>query len=202
MKKLTDILFSGAAAAVPAVCAKVPAQETVFTSGGAEKPQTKPGKKTLVAYYSYSGNTKAVAEQIAAAAGADLFEIQTVQTYPQVYNDLTEQAQKEIRAGYKPALKTRVTDLTQYDTVFVGSPNWWGTYAPAVSAFLDGYDFTGKTVAPFFTHGGGGMQNCERDLKKQLRGVNVAAGAAFSGSTSGAPQNRLDAWMKCVALAG
>lgn len=198
MKKLTDILCSGRMPFGVLACAKFPAPESASATGGAEKSQTKTGKKILVAYYSHSGNTKAVARQTSAATGADLFEIQPVQTYPETYSNLTDQAKKEIRAGYKPDLKTRVTNMTQYGTVFVGSPNWWGTYAPAVAAFLDQYDFTGKTVVPFFTHGGGGMQNCERDVKKQLSGINVAQGVTFSGRANGATKNQLDAWLKTL----
>lgn len=163
--------------------------------GAAQAARPLAGKKVLVAYYSYSGNTAAVAKQIAAATGGTLFDIQTVQTYPEVYNQLTAQAKKEIADGYKPELKTKVTDMAQYDVVFVGSPNWWGTYAPAVASFLAQYDFTGKTVVPFFTHGGGGMQNCERDMKKQLFGVNVAEGITFSGRSGGAPEKALAAWL-------
>lgn len=156
------------------------------------------GKKVLVAYYSHSGNTKAVALQIQRLTGADLFEIQTVQEYPSAYADLTAQAKKELAQGYKPELKNKVDNMAAYDAVFVGSPDWWGTYAPAVRSFLAQYDFSGKTVIPFFTNGGGGMQNCERDMKQQLAGVNVAAGITFPGRSSGAPERELENWIRAA----
>lgn len=153
------------------------------------------GKKTLVAYYSYSGNTQAVAEQIAKAVGADLFEIKTNHTYPDAYNALTAQAKKEIQEGFKPALTDKVADMAQYEAVFVGSPNWWGTYAPAVASFLSVYNWQGKTVIPFFTHGGGGMQHCESDMQKQLAGVTMGTAMTFPGRPSGAPEKALASWL-------
>lgn len=153
------------------------------------------GKKTLVAYYSYSGNTQAVAQQIAKAVGADLFEIKTSHTYPEAYNALTAQAKKEIKDGFKPALTDKVANMAQYEVVFVGSPNWWGTYAPAVASFLSAYNWQGKTVIPFFTHGGGGMQRCESDMQKQLAGVTMGAAMTFPGRPAGAPEKALASWL-------
>lgn len=129
--------------------------------------------KILIAYYSWSGNTKEVAEAIQKEIGGDLFEIQTVQSYPEEYRATTTQAKKEINEGYKPALKAKVENIAQYDTVFIGSPNWWGTIAPAVSSFIAENDLNRKTVIPFITHGGGGVQNTVRDLTAQCQGCSV-----------------------------
>lgn len=156
---------------------------SVFTAAltGAQnsKAEEQPAKevangKVLVAYYSWSGNTKEVAEAIHTITGGDIFRIETVQSYPEEYNKTTAQAKKEINEGYKPELKTRVADISQYDTIFIGSPNWWGTIAPAVSSFLADYDLKGKTVIPFITHGGGGKQNTIANLTTQCAGCNVS----------------------------
>lgn len=149
MKK-TNLLLAAFTACSMAAC--TPPAEAA--DGEASSAPAAP-KKILVAYYSYSGNTEAVAKQIAGATGGTLFEITTPHQYPEAYNAMTAQAKKEIRDGFKPELSSKVEDFARYDMVFVGSPNWWGTYAPAVSAFLAAYDFNGKTVVPFFTHGGG-----------------------------------------------
>lgn len=130
--------------------------------------------KILVAYYSYSGNTKDVAEAIQKNIGGDLFEIKTEGTYPEEYRPMTEQAKQEIQDGYRPKLTTTVTDMAQYDIVFIGSPNWWGTITPQVSSFLESYDLSGKTIIPFITHGGGGVQNTVRDLTAQCKGCTVS----------------------------
>lgn len=131
------------------------------------------GKKVLVAYYSYSGNTKEVAEAIKEKIGADVFEIKTEGTYPEEYHSMTTQAKKEIADGYRPKLTTSVENMAQYDVVFIGSPNWWGTITPQISSFLESYDLAGKTVVPFITHGGGGVQNTIKDMTAQCKGCHV-----------------------------
>lgn len=129
--------------------------------------------KILVAYYSFSGNTKEVAEAIHDIIGGDLFEIKTEGSYPEEYRPMTEQAKQEILNGYRPKLTTSVADIAQYDIVFIGSPNWWGTITPQVSSFLDSYDLSGKKVIPFITHGGGGVQNTVADLTVQCKNCQV-----------------------------
>lgn len=129
--------------------------------------------KILVAYYSYSGNTKDVAEAIQKKTGGDLFEIKTEGNYPEEYRPMTEQAKQEIQDGYRPKLTTTVADMAQYDIVFIGSPNWWGTITPQVSSFLESYDLSNKTVIPFVTHGGGGVQNTIKDLTAQCKDCKV-----------------------------
>lgn len=122
--------------------------------------------KTLVAYYSWSGNTKIAAEVIAKTTGADLFEIVPVKAYPSDYKTCTEQAKEEINANARPELKDFPKDLSAYNKIYIGSPNWWGTMAPPVASFIEKCgDLNGKTIVPFFTHGGGGMQNYEKDVR-------------------------------------
>ena len=129
--------------------------------------------KILIAYYSYSGNTKQVAEAIQKEIGGDLFEIKTEGRYPREYQAMVNQAKREINDGYRPKLTTAVSDMAQYDVVFIGSPNWWGTITPQVSSFLESYDLSGKTIVPFITHGGGGQQNTIADLTAQCKGCKV-----------------------------
>ena len=133
--------------------------------------------KILVAYYSYSGNTKDVAEAIHEKVGGDIFEIKTEGTYPDEYRPMTVQAKKEIEDGWRPKLTTSVADISKYDIVFLGSPNWWGTITPQVSSFLETYDLSGKTVIPFITHGGGGAQNTVKDMTAQCKGCSVSQDA-------------------------
>lgn len=141
------------------------------------------GKKVLVVYYSITGNTKAVAEEIKNATGGDIFELQTIQTYPSSYKEQTEQAKKEIQDGYKPDLKNDI-DTNQYDVIFIGSPCWWGTYAPAVSTFLANHNLAGKTIVPFMTHGGSGLGRSVSDMKKAAQKSNVLNGLAIRGGSA------------------
>lgn len=149
---------------------------TAFNSCNAQEKEenTMPNdKKVLIAYYSLSGNTKDVAEAIRSKTGGDIFRIETVQSYPEEYRATTAQAKREINEGFRPELKGKIDNIAQYNIIFIGSPNWWGTIAPAVSSFLADYDLKGKTVIPFITHGGGGVQNTITDLTAQCNGCSV-----------------------------
>lgn len=162
-----------------------------FTASNApagEETTVKP--KILIAYYSWSGNTKTVAELIAKQTGGDVFEIRTVQKYPEAYRATTEQAKKEINEGFRPELAALVENMQEYDTVFIGSPNWWGTIAPAVSSFLEKHDLSGKKIIPVITHGGGGVQNTVKDLSAQCKGckINPDAWVGYGNKTSGIPE--------------
>ncbi len=144
-------------------------------------------KKILIAYYSWSGNTKEVAEAIHKKIGGDIYRIETEQTYPEEYRATTAQAKREINEGFHPTLKGKVENISQYDIIFIGSPNWWGTIAPAVSSFLADNNLKGKTVIPFITHGGGGAQNTITDLTQQCKEciVNKNSWVGYGSRTIG-----------------
>jgi len=109
------------------------------------------GKKVLVAYFSWSGNTKEAAHYIAQKVGAEEFEIIREKAYPKEYNACTEDAKAEKEAGERPAIKGKVENMAQYDVVFVCVPVWWYTAPMPVYTFLEQYDLKGKTVIPFCT---------------------------------------------------
>ena len=123
-----------------------------------EKGESAVNGKTLVAYYSYSGNTKKVAEAIHRMVGGDIFEIACEGTYPGEYRPMTEQVKRELAEGFLPKLLATVPQMEQYDVVFLGSPNWWGTITPQVRSFIAAHNLAGKWIIPFITHGGGGVQ--------------------------------------------
>ena len=153
--------------------------------------------KTLIAYYSWSGNTRAVAEEIQKQVGGTLFEIQTKTPYPEAYQATVDQAKKEIAEGYQPELVKPLPDMSGYDVIFIGSPNWWGTIAPAVSSFLASTDLQGKKVIPFITHGGGYAQNTIKDLTAQCKGCQVEE--AFIGHGTSSPNKEdIEEWLKKV----
>jgi flavodoxin len=133
-------------------------------------------KKILIAYFSHSGVTRRAAEQIQSAVGGDLFEIAASEPYPRDYNTVLGIAKREIAQGYLPALCGELPAVDGYDVVFVGSPNWWSTIAPPVSAFLSGLDLTGKRIIPFITHGGGGLNRTVSDVRKLCGGAKVEDG--------------------------
>lgn len=177
---------------------------SLFGAGGcsaestaAEKPVAEPGR-ILIACYSWSGNTRFAAEQIQKLTGGTLFEIKPAKAYPADYRACVDQAKQECRDEFKPELAAKVEDFSKYDVIFVGTPNWWSTMAPPVRSFLAGYDFSGKTVIPFVTHGGGGMANCERDMRKVCPQAKFAPGGAFSGSGIRDAGTALERWVNRV----
>lgn len=158
---------------------------TLFAANESVDAQTVPsGKKVLVAYFSHSGNTRIVAERIAAATGADLFEIVPQTSYPSEYRAVVDQAKKEINADYRPALKNDLPDAAQYDVIFVGSPCWWATVAPPVATFLALHSFSGKTLVPFLTHEGSRMGRSETDIRRLCPDANVLTGVPIRGSNA------------------
>lgn len=157
--------------------------------------------KILVAYFSHSGNTKALAETIQATAGGDLFQIKTVETYPAEYNAVVDVAKKEQNANSRPDLATKVEDMSSYDVVFVGYPNWWGTIPMGVFTFLEGYDFSDKKIVPFCTHGGSALGRSERDIKRLCPHSTVLDGLAVSGSSVRNAQSSVSAWLRKLGIA-
>ena len=154
------------------------------------------GKKTLVAYFSHSGNTRTVAGLIQKHTDSDLFEIIPVRPYPEQYQTLTEQVKKEIETGYRPELKQKPTELEQYEVIFVGSPCWWGTIAPPVASFLTAYDLKGKTIVPFMTHGGSRMGHSEADIRKLCPQSTIRMGLPIRGSAAASAEPEIIKWLK------
>lgn len=111
-----------------------------------------PNKKILIAYFSWGGNTQHVAEHIAALTGGTLFRIEPEKPYPTEYTPCTEVAKAEKEADARPAIKKKVEDWEQYDTIFIGCPVWWWTAPMIINTFTENYNFKGKTVIPFCTY--------------------------------------------------
>ena len=129
-------------------------------------------KKLLIVYYSQAvGNTRRIAEQLARVTGGDLAAIETETPYTGSYDDIVEQGNREVQAGYLPEIKPLEKDPKEYDVIAVGTPTWWYTMAPAVRTFLTGRDWTGKTVIPFQTHGGWPGHTI-KDMKALCRGAS------------------------------
>ena len=142
------------------------------------------------------GNTERVAEFVQKAVGGDLFEIETVREYSKDYMTCTEEAKAELRADARPKLKKYLDSVDQYDTIFVGYPNWWGTMPMGMYTFLEHYDLTGKKIVPFCTNEGSGMGGSERELKKICKGATVVPGLAIHGAEAAQSESKVTAWAK------
>lgn len=182
------ILLAGAISAISTVNAQTNKKEKEMSSE----------KKILVAYYSYSGNTRKVAQEIHKKVGGDIFEIQVVNAYPTGYNDVVEQAKKELADGYKPPLKGSVKNINEYDVIFIGSPVWWYTMAPPVVTFLSEHNLSGKTVVPFVTHGGGGQANSFKNVAKLVPNSKVLDGIEFYGNLC--TDKEISDWLKKIGI--
>lgn len=114
------------------------------------------------------GNAAIMAGFIHDAVGGDLFSIQVEEPYPGNYDDCLDRAADELDEEARPVLKTHVEHMEQYDTVFLGMPNWWYSCPMAIKSFLEEYDFSGKTVVPFVAHGTGGIAGSVQDMSECL----------------------------------
>ncbi|MDO5110995.1 MAG: flavodoxin [Clostridia bacterium] len=170
---------------------ELPAQSTEAADAG----------KVLVAYFSKTGNTEAVANMIAAATGGTLFKVETVTPYPEDYNETVDIARNEQDNDARPALSTHVENMADYDVIYLGYPNWWGTMPQAMFTFLEEYDFSGKTIAPFCTHGGSALGRSEGDIAALVPDATLLPGFAVSGSRAAGAQADVEAWLGGLDIA-
>ena len=155
--------------------------------------------KTLLLYYSYGGNTRAVAQRVQAALNCDAAEIETATPYPADYDAVVDLGQREVNAGFEPELKPLACDPADYDAVILGTPVWWYTFAPAVKTVLSAVDWAGKTVYPFATNGGW-IGHTFRDVEKACTGATVQKGMTirFDGNTLRTSEADIDRWIKTM----
>ena len=156
--------------------------------------------KTLIVYYSWSnGNTEKIARQLQAATGADMMRIDTVTPYKGSHQQVVDQGLRETEQGYMPPIQPPEKDLSDYDTIIIGTPTWWYTMAPAVLTFLTENEWKGKTIIPFMTHGGW-PGHVLKDMKKACAGAEFACEMEIQFDSQGGPklvtaQSVLDRWI-------
>lgn len=165
-----------------------------------DKPDTLNSGKVLVVYFSRTGNTRQMARLIQKTTGADLFDIIPAKPYPELYQEVSDQAKEEINAGFHPELKSNITSVDELDVVFVGSPNWWSTIAPPVATFLAGHDLSGKTIIPFVTHEGSGLGHSVGDIKKLCPNSVVLDGLPIRGHQISGAQKEVEKWLKRIGI--
>lgn len=154
------------------------------------------GGNVLIAYFSWSGNTRGIAEEIQRQTGADLFEIQLVEPYSTDYNTVLDQAQQDQNEQARPELSTHVENMDQYDTIILGYPNWWASIPMPIASFLEEYDFTGKTILPFCSHGGGGLGQSQTAIAKLVPNAVLAEGLAINYSGGSSMPDDVTKWLE------
>lgn len=129
------------------------------------------------------GNTHIIAEMIAAETGGELFHIKPAKPYPENYRECIDVAKQELNAAARPAIESDIK-TEDYDTIFIGYPNWWGDMPMAVYTFIEKHDWQGKTIIPFCTHEGSGLAGTVGRLRETCEGATVLNGLAVRGSTA------------------
>lgn len=161
--------------------------DSLAKTSSAESNPVETETKSLVAYFSCTGNTKAVAERIAELTGADLYEIVPAEPYTDEdlnYNNNDCRANREMNdSSARPAIGSDSIDISDYDTVYIGYPIWWGTMPRIINTFLDTYDLSNKTVMPFCTSGSSGISKSVSDMKAEEPDADIRDGLRASGSS-------------------
>ncbi len=174
---------------------KEPAAEAAEPESGEESPSDREGQKELVVYFSWSGNTENVANSIAAQTGADIFKIVPAEPYTNDYDELLDIATKEKQDGARPEIADTIENFEQYDVVYVGYPNWWSDMPMILYTFFDGYDLSGKTIAPFCTSGGSGLSGTVNSIKELEPEAEVFDGLHIGDSASSDPDGAVEEWL-------
>lgn len=151
----------------------------------------------LIVYYSLFKTTENLALEIAILTGGELRELVPEKNYSFDYNTAAKEVRSQIARGYCPPLVTGNESIDAFDTIFIGSPNWFATFAPPVLSFLRRHNFSGKTIVPFCAHGGGGFGQMEADIAKECPGCHLLPGFDTNGA---AQTEEIEAWLRGVGV--
>lgn len=161
---------------------------------------TETDSKSLVVYFSWSGNTENVAKSIQSQTDSDIFEIIPATSYSDDYDTVLDLAQEEQRNDTRPAISGSIENIEQYDVVYVGFPNWWGDMPMILYTFFDTYDLSDKAVALFCTSGGSGLSNTENEVKELEPNATVADGLHIRDDAADNPENAVSEWLDEIGL--
>ena len=165
-------------------------QGTVTTkeAAAAKNAKSATNGKTLIIFYSWSGNTRGVAKEIQRQTGFDTIEIELQNPYSSNYNTVLNEAQRDQHKQARPALKTRIDSKkwSEYDRIIIGYPNWWASIPMPIATLLESYDFSGKTILPFCSHGGGRFGQSNTAISKLAPNAKIGDGLSvhYSGGSS------------------
>ena len=152
--------------------------------------------KSLIVFFSWGGNTRAVAKEISLLTGADGFELKLAVPYTTNRDEIEEVAKREIRDKHKPELASLPQNMEQYDVIYIGSPCWFNTFAPPIRTFLSTVDLSGKKIVPFMTHEGSRMGQSVQEIRKLATKADVMDGLAIRGSDASDAGDEISVWLK------
>ena len=154
----------------------------------------------VVVYFSWSGNTEAVAAEIQNQTGADTFRLVPAEPYTDDYDALLDIAQEEQRNGARPAISGSIENFDSYEVVYLGFPNWWGDMPMILYSFLDDYDLSGKTIVPFVTSGGSGFSNTIHTIESMEPDAEVLDGLSLGSSQAANAGDAVANWLSGLGL--
>jgi flavodoxin len=155
-----------------------------------------PTSTSLIVYFSHTGNTFELAKHIQELTGAELFKIEPVISYPEVYEDCVGQARTELAEEVLPEIAEHVEDIASYDVIYLGYPIWVGTIPRPVATFLVEHDLEGKTIIPFCTYGGGGISNSVTDIRILVPEATVREAFGVIGTRASEAKDDVSKWLK------
>ena len=141
------------------------------------------------------GNTEVIAEYIQEFTGADLFKVESANEYPDDYMKCIDVAKKEQQADARPEIKETLESIDEYDTIYIGFPNWWGTLPMPMFTQLEPLDFSGKTVKAFVTHEGSGFGSAQKDIAKLCKGAEIKNGLSIPGANVYNAKDTVESWV-------
>lgn len=169
----------------------VPETDGVDASSGASR---------LISNGKVTGNTEYVASVISQATNSDIFEIETAHTYPGSHKELIDAAKIEIDTNARPKLTTHIENLKEYDVVFIGFPNWWYDMPMPLYSFFDEYDFSGKTIVPFCTHGGSRFSGAIKTIRELEKNATVLDGYAIARDRVPDSKDSILKWLERIGM--
>ena len=156
--------------------------------------------RMLIIYYSLTGNTEYIAEQIQAITDAEIFKIELVEPYDIEYESVISRARSEREEGKLPELSKSIENLSEYDVIFLGTPNWFGTLSLPMISFLETHKITDQILIPFITHGRGGVQNTVSDLLKMCGNATFLQEFGVFGSEVHESLNEIEDWLERIGM--
>ena len=156
--------------------------------------------KVLIVFFSWSGNTRGIAQEIQRQTGADLFEITLVHPYSSNYNTVLMEAQEDQHKQARPEISGHVDNFDDYDVILLGYPNWWASIPMPIASFLEEYDFTGKTIIPFCSHGGGRFGQSLTAIAKLAPDAVMGEGLSVHYSGGSTLTDNVTAWLKANGI--
>jgi flavodoxin len=172
-------------------------EETVMTFQDEQQPTS----TSLIVYFSHTGNTFELAKHIQELTNAELFKIEPVIPYPEVYEECVSQARTELADEVFPRISEHVEDIASYDVIYLGYPIWVGTIPRPVATFLVEHDLEGKTIIPFCTYGGGGISNSVTDIQDLVPEATVREAFGVTGTRASEAKDAVSEWLKELDIA-